>query len=636
MRTRYRFALLAVLALLVPASALAQTPPPNYDLYWVDTNSDQVWAYVDTAGTIVNPTPMFSGVTSMAVAQDGGVLIGKQLGIDRLDPVTGTTTTLDPYSYNIGELCEDGESGDIFWISGTGYSELWVLPSGTSTSLMATTFTDQPLDIDVIPNGERAGNLLILLDSYGVDPRLVELERDGLNEFTIVDTVATFYEQCPLAFSFLPNGHIIVLDCVDGMWEVEYDGSMTQFGTFSDDGVTDISVGADGTVYVMGEAYASVFRFNSFGQQLFPSIFGPLLGGPIEAVGFVPTPPGSNVVVNPLLGVDVLFEEITDGGYTSAETTESDSRTSPGGNDLPAYAQPPGSRSDFTYIAATTSAVYENLIQVDVYLPGSRFFVAQGTGGEFHDVTVVGSIEDARGVISRFNSPVQIPTGDGTRIDGPTEFVLVEDTRALPDVVDAKFDRLIDLLNDGEHSPSATMDLVYASRYLLRRAMTAERIYDGGSVLGAIAELAMMNDDIRSFAGKGVPNSSEDPLGNVAGEMLSRSKTLMFSLGLMVTPLRGAGVEADGATLALATPNPVRGECRMQLTGPAGTRALAAIYTVGGRLVRTLYEGELATGSQELVWNGTDDAGRRVASGVYLTRAIAGSRVSTGKLVYVR
>ena len=42
-----------------------------------------------------------------------------------------------------------------------------------------------------------------------------------------------------------------------------------------------------------------------------------------------------------------------------------------------------------------------------------------------------------------------------------------------------------------------------------------------------------------------------------------------------------------------------------------------AIYDGVGRLVRTLASGSLPAGRHERVWNGVDDAGRGVASGVY-------------------
>jgi len=48
------------------------------------------------------------------------------------------------------------------------------------------------------------------------------------------------------------------------------------------------------------------------------------------------------------------------------------------------------------------------------------------------------------------------------------------------------------------------------------------------------------------------------------------------------------------------------------------------IYDVNGRLVRKLVDGTLAAGPHVAVWNGTDDAGRGVASGHYYARLDAG------------
>ena len=46
------------------------------------------------------------------------------------------------------------------------------------------------------------------------------------------------------------------------------------------------------------------------------------------------------------------------------------------------------------------------------------------------------------------------------------------------------------------------------------------------------------------------------------------------------------------------------------------------VYDVQGRLVRTLVDGNLAAGRHELRWNGVDDTGRAVPSGVYVVRAV--------------
>jgi len=50
------------------------------------------------------------------------------------------------------------------------------------------------------------------------------------------------------------------------------------------------------------------------------------------------------------------------------------------------------------------------------------------------------------------------------------------------------------------------------------------------------------------------------------------------------------------------------------------TPVTIGLYDVGGRLVRTLAERAFPAGAQRLAWDGTDDAGRRLARGVYFAR----------------
>lgn len=57
------------------------------------------------------------------------------------------------------------------------------------------------------------------------------------------------------------------------------------------------------------------------------------------------------------------------------------------------------------------------------------------------------------------------------------------------------------------------------------------------------------------------------------------------------------------------------------------------IYDVGGRLVKTLVEGPQPAGEESVTWNGRDDAGRPVASGVYFYRLTAPNYTKTHKRV---
>ncbi len=44
------------------------------------------------------------------------------------------------------------------------------------------------------------------------------------------------------------------------------------------------------------------------------------------------------------------------------------------------------------------------------------------------------------------------------------------------------------------------------------------------------------------------------------------------------------------------------------------------VYDLGGRAVRHLFQGTVNPGPQRVDWNGRDDSGRHLATGVYLAR----------------
>ena len=60
------------------------------------------------------------------------------------------------------------------------------------------------------------------------------------------------------------------------------------------------------------------------------------------------------------------------------------------------------------------------------------------------------------------------------------------------------------------------------------------------------------------------------------------------------------------------------------------------IYNVSGRLVRTLANGPMERKRHQLVWDGLDDAGVPVSSGIYFYRLEAGNFRDTRKMVVLR
>jgi hypothetical protein len=71
--------------------------------------------------------------------------------------------------------------------------------------------------------------------------------------------------------------------------------------------------------------------------------------------------------------------------------------------------------------------------------------------------------------------------------------------------------------------------------------------------------------------------------------------------------------------------------------GRDGARVAVGVYDVSGRLVTTLFEGTAEAGEHAAVWDGTDSAGRPVASGVYFCRlSVEGSWSSVRKMVLLK
>lgn len=83
-------------------------------------------------------------------------------------------------------------------------------------------------------------------------------------------------------------------------------------------------------------------------------------------------------------------------------------------------------------------------------------------------------------------------------------------------------------------------------------------------------------------------------------------------------------------------PNPFNPVTSIKFDLPDGGEATLEIFDVSGRLVRTLVSAHYPAGRYEEVWNGTSDAGRPVASGIYFYRIKAGRFVDSRKMILLK
>ncbi|MBN1827140.1 MAG: T9SS type A sorting domain-containing protein [Candidatus Eisenbacteria bacterium] len=85
-----------------------------------------------------------------------------------------------------------------------------------------------------------------------------------------------------------------------------------------------------------------------------------------------------------------------------------------------------------------------------------------------------------------------------------------------------------------------------------------------------------------------------------------------------------------------ARPNPFNAYATIEYGLPATGAVRLAVYDLRGARVRTLVEGSREAGAHAVVWNGRDDAGRPVASGVYFLRIEWSGESRVRRLMLIR
>lgn len=104
-----------------------------------------------------------------------------------------------------------------------------------------------------------------------------------------------------------------------------------------------------------------------------------------------------------------------------------------------------------------------------------------------------------------------------------------------------------------------------------------------------------------------------------------------------VTPALAAPAAEDaGFTLQQNAPNPFNPTTRIPFKLARGGRVTLDVYDVTGRFVRRVLDESLPAGLHEAGWDGRDDAGRAVSSGVYFYRMASAARVETRRMVLLK
>jgi hypothetical protein len=83
-------------------------------------------------------------------------------------------------------------------------------------------------------------------------------------------------------------------------------------------------------------------------------------------------------------------------------------------------------------------------------------------------------------------------------------------------------------------------------------------------------------------------------------------------------------------------PNPFNPSTIIRYNLPVNVHVKLVIYDLLGAKIRTLVDADETAGFKHLAWDGIDDAGARVASGVYFYRIEAGDFTMTRKMILTK
>lgn len=130
-------------------------------------------------------------------------------------------------------------------------------------------------------------------------------------------------------------------------------------------------------------------------------------------------------------------------------------------------------------------------------------------------------------------------------------------------------------------------------------------------------------------------SSIQDNSANTGGTIMYTSLDVDFEGG-DVSVEREIEDLPEVASLTGNYPNPFNPETTISYSLPEDTDVKLEVYNVRGQLVKTLVDGYQQAGERQAVWNGTDESGREVGSGVYFYKLATETQQDVRRMVLVK
>ena len=232
------------------------------------------------------------------------------------------------------------------------------------------------------------------------------------------------------------------------------------------------------------------------------------------------TPVGQQVTVPFLDGYKLVFSNVVSGGNTTTTRTDlaPGVTLSPCGTPIPTYLTPPAGDNHFAVFRIDTTAGFTDTVDLNLVHPDPNAHVFRAAcppprDAGWEDVTVLPVPGDARGRLPQFS-----------------EFILVDDLRSVGVLINNKINALKGMVGPG--SPAATFVDPQTLATLVNMVNATAQAITAGDRQTAITDLQNFNQFVLANSGVTIPNKASSPGGNIAGQLVSKASTLIFSLSL--------------------------------------------------------------------------------------------------------
>ena len=146
------------------------------------------------------------------------------------------------------------------------------------------------------------------------------------------------------------------------------------------------------------------------------------------------------------------------------------------------------------------------------------------------------------------------------------------------------------------------------------------------------------------------PNTAADSTRLEFGDQLIAREVVDVNVNVLSAAWLGGTVTIEKTTSVKETaseapssfelganyPNPFNPETTIKYAIPSQAHVTLRIYNLQGQLVRALVDERKSPGYYRVVWNGSNDAGARVSSGIYLYTITAGNFKATKKMAILK